>query len=73
MKKILAVLALSVFLFGCGSTASQSDFWKHDSLYKNWDHTKFSMSGYKSPTRDDARNSMEQGWWGIEVPYIPAR
>jgi hypothetical protein len=73
MKKILAVLAMSAFLFGCGATATQSDFWKHDSLYKNWDHTKFSMTGYKSPSRDHAKMSMEQGWWGMEVPYIPAR
>jgi hypothetical protein len=73
MKKILAVLMLSAFLFGCGAAATQSDFWKHDSLYKNWDHTKFSLSGYQSPTGGDAKKSMEQGWWGIEVPYIPAR
>ena len=73
MKKLLAVFFLSAFLFGCGASATQSDFWKHDAMYKNWDHTKFSMTGYKSPTREDAKMSMEQGWWGIDVPYIPAR
>ena len=73
MKKFLAVLMLSAFLFGCGASATQSEFWKHDAMYKNWDHTWFSLSGYKSPTGTDSKNSMEQGWWGVEIPYIPAR
>ena len=73
MKRIIAVLMLVGFIAGCGSAATQSEFWKHDSMYKNWDHTKFSLSGYNSPTREDARKSMEQSWWGIEIPYIPAR
>ncbi len=73
MKKVFLLLVMSGFLFGCGAAATQSEFWKHDSLYKNWDHTKFSWSGYRSPVKEDQRRSMEQGWWGIEVPYIPAR
>jgi hypothetical protein len=73
MKKVWVLLGLSVFLFGCGATADQSEFWKHDSLYKNWDHTKFSLSGYRSPMQEDQKKSMEQGWWGIEAPYIPAK
>ncbi len=73
MKKVFLMLVMSGFLFGCGAAATQSEFWKHDSMYKNWDHTKFSWSGYRSPVKEDQRKSMEQGWWGIEVPYIPAR
>ena len=73
MKKVCGLLVLSAFLFGCGAAAQQSDFWKHDSLYKNWDHTKFSLSGYRSPMQEDQKKSMEQGWWGIEAPYIPAK
>jgi len=73
MKKLAAVFILSAFLFGCGGSATQSEFWTHDSLYKNWDHTWFSLSGYKGPTAEDSKNSMQQGWWGIETPYIPAR
>ena len=73
MKKLAAVFILSAFLFGCGASATQSEFWKHDALYKDWDHTWFSLSGYKSPTADDSKRSMEKGWWGVEIPYSPAR
>ena len=72
MKKLLAFLFLSMFFLGCAS-ATQSEFWKHDSMYKNWDHTKFSLSGYRSPMKEDQKKSMEQGWWGIEMPLIPAK
>jgi len=42
-------------------------------MYKNWNHAKFSMTGYKSPTAQDAQTSAEQEWWGIDVPYVPAK
>ena len=73
MKKVLGLLTLIVFLFGCGAAATQSEFWKHDSMYKNWDHTKFSWAGYRSTMKEDQKKSVEQGWWGLEVPYIPAK
>ncbi|MBW1722855.1 MAG: hypothetical protein JRH13_11370 [Deltaproteobacteria bacterium] len=72
MKKLFALLVLSMFLFGCGAAARESEFWQHDTLYKNWDHTKFSLWGYKHPTKETYKKSLEQGWWGIEIPYIPA-
>jgi hypothetical protein len=73
MKKLLALLFLGMFLMGCGTAATQSGFWQHDSMYKDWDHTKFSMWGYRNPTAKTGEMSQEQGWWGIEVPYIPAK
>jgi hypothetical protein len=73
MKKILMLIVLAAFLFGCGASATQSEFWKHDTMYRTNDHMFFSMSGYSNPTREDQKRSMEQGWWGIEIPYIPAR
>ncbi len=73
MKKILILLMFAVFLFGCGASATQSEFWQHDTMYRTNDHMLFSMSGYANPTGEDQKKSMQQGWWGIEIPYIPAR
>ena len=72
MKKLFVVLMLGLFLYGCGATAQQSEYWKHDSQFKNWDHLKFSLWGYKHPTAETLKKSQEQGWWGTDVPYIPA-
>jgi len=72
MKKFFLLLLLGLFLYGCGASARNSEFWKHDSVYKNWAHAKYSMGGYKNPTADTGKNSVAQGWWGIEIPYIPA-
>ena len=71
MKRLCLLLLLGLFLVGCGSMGRQSEFWQHDSVYKNWDHMKFSLFGYKSPTAEVAKKSQEQGWWGIEIPHIP--
>jgi hypothetical protein len=72
MKKLFLLLLAVLFLYGCGAGARESGFWQHDSMYKNWDHLKFSLFGYKNPTADTAKKSQEQGWWGTEIPYIPA-
>ena len=72
MRKLLVLCILSAFLFGCGAAAKESEFWQHDTMYKNWDHTFFSWSGYKNPTEETGEKSLDQGWWGIEIPYIPA-
>jgi hypothetical protein len=72
MKKLLALLLLGLFLSGCGAAARESEFWQHDSVYKNWDHLRYSWWGYKNPNQASGEKSIEQGWWGIEIPYIPA-
>ncbi len=69
MKKLLLIAMLVLFLSGCGTAAMKSEFWQHDTLYKNWDHMKFSWSGYKNPTADDAQKAQKQGWWGIDIPF----
>jgi hypothetical protein len=65
MKKLAAVFILGAFLW-LWRICHTVRFWKHDSLYKNWDHTWFSLSGYKSPTGDDSKKSMEQAWWVLK-------
>lgn len=67
MKKLIFLMLVGLFLAGCSS-----EFYKHDSLYKTWDHAKFSWTGYKNPTPQDAKLSQQQGWWGQGIPYIPA-
>jgi hypothetical protein len=32
----------------------------------------FSWWGYKTPTQEDLKASESEGWWGTEIPYIPA-
>ena len=73
MKKLLALLFLGMFLMGCGAAARQSEFYQHSTMYQNWDHLKYSWTGYKNPTAETGKKSQDQGWWGIEVPYIPAK
>jgi ABC-type glycerol-3-phosphate transport system substrate-binding protein len=67
MKKLIVLLFLGLMLAGCSD-----EFLAHDSLYKDVDHMTFSWWGYKNPTAEDAKMSNEQGWWGEEIPYIPA-
>ncbi|UCF89939.1 MAG: hypothetical protein JSW39_16745 [Desulfobacterales bacterium] len=68
MKKfVLLFFLVGLLFYGCSS-----DFMAHDTTYKNWDHMRFSWWGYRQPTQEDVQNSTEQGWWGQEIPYIPA-
>jgi hypothetical protein len=73
MKKLLAIAILALFVVSCGQAAMQSQLYKHDTLYKNWDHMMFSWFGHRHPTAEDRANAIKQGWWGIEVPYVPGQ
>ena len=72
MKRLGLLFLLGLFFAGCGNLSNQSEFWKHESMYKNWEHTKFSIFGYQNPTAETGKKSQEQDWWGTEIPYIPA-
>lgn len=72
MKKWLLLILMSAFLFGCGTAATKSEFWQHDSMYRNWGHAKFSMWQHGNPSAETYKDSMGQNWWGIEIPYVPA-
>lgn len=68
--KFLKLAAIVVLLFavaGCGTAAQRSDWHQHDTMYRNWDHLKFSWSGWQKPDLQDVENSDGQKWWGEEV------
>ena len=67
MKKLIVLLFIGLLLAGCSD-----EFLAHDSLYKDWSHVKFSWWEYDNPTAEHAKMSAERGWWGEEIPYIPA-
>ena len=71
MRKLFltAVLALCLMFTLGGCTA---EWYKHDTVYKTNDHMFFSWWGYTNPTDEDLKQSTEEGWWGDEIPYIPA-
>jgi len=67
MKNLIVLLFLGLLFAGCSSK-----FYKHDPWFKDWDHVKFSWWEYKNPTAEHAEMSYEGGWWGEEIPYMPA-
>lgn len=67
MKKMLALLIVSALASGCGTAAVKSELWEHDSIYKSWDHLKFSVSGRREMTEEEARKAIQEAWWGEET------
>jgi len=70
MKKLTILVLLGMFwagLYGCSG-----EFLSHGSSWQSLDHLKFSWSGWQNVTAEDAKKSQEQGWWGENIPYIPA-
>lgn len=63
MKKVLVlvlILLITLAISGCCSMGNEA-------VWKNWDHAKFSYTGYTSPTYEDVIQSSEENWWGCEV------
>ena len=71
MKKVIVLIFMVLFLASCGQSAIRSEFMQHRTLYKNYDHAKFSWFGQGNATSQDVQKSIDQKWWGIEVPYVP--
>ena len=67
MKKLFFLVLIGLFLTGCGTAAERAEFWKHDTMYKNWDHFIYSSDGYKKTTSDDVKKTKEQNWWGEPI------
>jgi len=66
MKKLF-ILLIILTVSGCGHLAEQSEFWQHKSIYASGCHMGFSISGYRNPSAEDAKETKQQGWWGIPV------
>ena len=60
MKKLILVLLTALFLAGCGTAAKESEFWEHGTMYRNWNHLRFSWYEYKQPPPSTADTSMKQ-------------
>lgn len=73
MKKLVVLILMALFLASCSQSAIRSEFLQHDTMYKNWDHMKFSWFGHNNSTSENLEKSIDQQWWGIEVPYVPGQ
>lgn len=73
MKKVIVLIVMALFLASCSGSLVQSEFMDHDTLYKNFDHLKFSWFGHRNATAEDQQKSIDQQWWGFEVPYVPGQ
>ena len=73
MKNAIVLIFMALFLASCSGTLAQSEYMEHSTMYKNWDHMKFSWFGHRNPTPEDHQKSIEQQWWGFEAPYIPGQ
>ena len=72
MKKIGISLILIAFPIGCGTASQRAEFRSHSSQYKSWEHLKFSWIDHKKPTREHAKMSALEGWWGDPIEYTGA-
>ncbi len=63
MKKFLLILAAAFILTSCASI-HESDFLNHDTMYRNWDHLKFSW-GLTDPTSELHKQVIAEDWWGL--------
>ena len=61
---------IALFLSGCLAAAKESQFFEHKTLFKNWEHFKFSNWGYKNPSKETYQKTLEQNWWGKPILYI---
>lgn len=68
MKRWFAVTLMVLFLFGCGAAARESGYYEHNTMYRDWEHWKFSMWGYKSVDQKEIQLSKEEDWWGKIFP-----
>ncbi len=60
MKKAFAVMMMVLFLAGCGAAARESGYYEHNTMYRDWDHLKFSIYGYKTLEQKEIQESKDQ-------------
>ena len=71
MKKII-LIGMIFMLAGCASAIRQSEFFQHDTVYKDLGHLWFSSVGFASIDMNDVKMSQENKWWGITRYYPPS-
>jgi hypothetical protein len=60
MRKIIYIFAVIFFMNGC--------CWLNQpAVWKDYDHMKYSMHGYKHTSKADVEKSKKQCWWGCPV------
>lgn len=67
MKRLMFIAMAVLFLAGCGTAARESGYYEHSTHYKDYEHLKFSICGYKDINKKDAQESKEGNWWGLPV------
>ncbi len=67
MKRLFAVTLMLLFLAGCGAAAKESGFYEHNTMYRDWDHMKFSIWGYQDIDQKEVQKSADEDWWGKMV------
>ena len=65
MKKLAIILIMASLLAGCGTLAERSEFFQHETMYRNWSHMAYSIHGYKHPSVETLKKTKEQNWWGL--------
>jgi len=64
------IVFMVLFLSGCAAI-KESEFYKHDTHYKTFNHMIYSWWGHENPTEETLKKSQEQGWWGMPVKPAP--
>jgi len=73
MKRLIALIIAGAFVAGCGAAARESEFWQHDTIYKNTDHLVYSWCGHKKCSEEDRKKSVQQDWWGVATCDAPGK
>ncbi len=63
MKRLLLILVAVAFFAGCAA-AEKSEFFQHDTMYRDVDHLWYSWYKYKKTDEKDIKKSLDENWWG---------
>ncbi|MEN6465035.1 MAG: hypothetical protein ABFD62_07640 [Syntrophaceae bacterium] len=66
MKRLMLILVAVAFFAGCAA-AERSEFFQHDTMYRDGDHLWYSWHKYKTTDNNDMKKSQAENWWGETV------
>lgn len=66
MKRLVLVLVATAFFAGCAA-AERSEFFLHDTMYRDEAHLWYSWHKYKTTDQNDLKKSQEENWWGETI------